>query len=199
MPVYNYDCDACGHEMEIILPITSKRQKKLDCPECEGKETMIRVLSKVNFVIRGMNAKNGYQREATNEELGMPSLRTLQKKMEDPYYIENLSSPTGLSAEEKELVDDERKAKKSAAEEADKRYRYLKDKYREVAGSLEKAAKKVKEKHKDPNYARKSAKERGVKSDVTVEVKQSEIKLDGIIEEPKGARKKPKRKKLPVP
>lgn len=33
MPTYDYECDACGHEMELFQSITEDPVKK--CPECK--------------------------------------------------------------------------------------------------------------------------------------------------------------------
>lgn len=33
MPTYDYECDACGHEMELFQAITEDPVKK--CPECK--------------------------------------------------------------------------------------------------------------------------------------------------------------------
>lgn len=33
MPTYDYECDACGHEMEVFQGINDKVLKK--CPECK--------------------------------------------------------------------------------------------------------------------------------------------------------------------
>lgn len=32
MPTYQYECDACGHELEVFQSITGKKLRK--CPEC---------------------------------------------------------------------------------------------------------------------------------------------------------------------
>ena len=36
MPTYDYECDACGHEMELFQSITEDPVKK--CPECNKKK-----------------------------------------------------------------------------------------------------------------------------------------------------------------
>ena len=40
MPTYDYECDACGHEMELFQGINDPVQKK--CPEC-GKNKLRRL------------------------------------------------------------------------------------------------------------------------------------------------------------
>ena len=36
MPTYDYECDACGHEMEVFQGINDEVLKK--CPECNKKK-----------------------------------------------------------------------------------------------------------------------------------------------------------------
>jgi putative FmdB family regulatory protein len=198
MPIYEYDCEECGHGLELILSITSKRKKRLDCPECDGKKTLVRVISKVNFVINGANAKNSYYIPPTNEALGLPSERTLRKKMESEYYMEELSQKKKLTSAEKEVIDTERKEKKEREEVADKKYKYLKEKYKEVSDPLEKAFKKVKDKHKDLKYRNMTPKERGLKGTFEVGTRTTKIEVDQPLIEVPSVIKKPKGKKLPV-
>lgn len=40
MPTYDYECDACGHEMEVFQGISDPVKKK--CPEC-GKRKLRRL------------------------------------------------------------------------------------------------------------------------------------------------------------
>lgn len=40
MPTYDYECDACGHEMEVFQGINDEVLKK--CPEC-GKKKLRRL------------------------------------------------------------------------------------------------------------------------------------------------------------
>lgn len=41
MPTYDYECDACGHKLEIFQSITAEPLNK--CPEC-GKKKLRRLL-----------------------------------------------------------------------------------------------------------------------------------------------------------
>jgi putative FmdB family regulatory protein len=41
MPTYEYECDACGHEMEVFHSITAKPLRK--CPKC-GKPKLRRLI-----------------------------------------------------------------------------------------------------------------------------------------------------------
>lgn len=50
MPIYEYECDDCGHNFEIEQPITSKPKRK--CPECGGRVQRI-ISGNVGFLFKG--------------------------------------------------------------------------------------------------------------------------------------------------
>jgi putative FmdB family regulatory protein len=50
MPIYEYQCDACGHHLEALRKISDKPLKK--CPEC-GKPRLKRLLSAPMFLLKG--------------------------------------------------------------------------------------------------------------------------------------------------
>ena len=37
MPVYEYYCDKCGHEVTLMLSISEHEQDSMKCPTCGGK------------------------------------------------------------------------------------------------------------------------------------------------------------------
>ena len=37
MPVYEYHCDKCDHEVTLMLSISEREQGALKCPTCGGK------------------------------------------------------------------------------------------------------------------------------------------------------------------
>jgi putative FmdB family regulatory protein len=37
MPVYEYRCDKCDHEVTLMLSISEREQGALKCPTCGGK------------------------------------------------------------------------------------------------------------------------------------------------------------------
>ena len=50
MPIYEYECEKCGHTFEIEQAITEEPKKR--CPECRGK--IFRVISgSVGFLFKG--------------------------------------------------------------------------------------------------------------------------------------------------
>lgn len=50
MPIYEYSCTACGHELEILQKMTDSLLK--DCPEC-GQATLKKQLSVAGFRLKG--------------------------------------------------------------------------------------------------------------------------------------------------
>lgn len=50
MPIYEYSCTKCGHELEILQKMTDSLLK--DCPEC-GQPTLKKQLSAAGFRLKG--------------------------------------------------------------------------------------------------------------------------------------------------
>lgn len=50
MPIYEYLCEACGHELELIQKFSDKPKKK--CPECK-KFKLKKLISLSNFHLKG--------------------------------------------------------------------------------------------------------------------------------------------------
>lgn len=50
MPIYEYQCEACGHQEEVIQKISDKPLTK--CPEC-GKNKMKKLVSSTAFQLKG--------------------------------------------------------------------------------------------------------------------------------------------------
>jgi putative FmdB family regulatory protein len=50
MPIYEYHCGACGHEVEALQKISDGPLRK--CPKC-GKHSLRRVVSTVSFRLKG--------------------------------------------------------------------------------------------------------------------------------------------------
>jgi putative FmdB family regulatory protein len=49
MPIYEYECSACGHHEEVIQHFSDKPLSK--CPECSGK--MNKLISQSAFHLKG--------------------------------------------------------------------------------------------------------------------------------------------------
>ncbi|MEY6432144.1 zinc ribbon domain-containing protein [Thioalkalicoccus limnaeus] len=50
MPFYEYQCEACGHELEVMQKI--KDAPLVDCPQCQ-QPTLRRRISPVGFRLKG--------------------------------------------------------------------------------------------------------------------------------------------------
>ena len=50
MPIYEYRCKACAHELEVIQKITEEPLRF--CPEC-GKEELTKLVSAAGFRLKG--------------------------------------------------------------------------------------------------------------------------------------------------
>ncbi|NIO40417.1 MAG: zinc ribbon domain-containing protein [Burkholderiales bacterium] len=50
MPIYEYRCGACGHELEIMQKMSD--EPITDCPLC-GKATLVKVISAAGFQLKG--------------------------------------------------------------------------------------------------------------------------------------------------
>ena len=50
MPIYEYECDACGHRMEAIQRISDSPLTQ--CPECKA-ETLRKLVSAAGFRLKG--------------------------------------------------------------------------------------------------------------------------------------------------
>lgn len=72
MPTYDYQCQACGHELEIFQPITESPKKK--CPRC-GKLRLKRLLGTgAGVIFKGSGfyetdyRSEGYKKAAQKEK-----------------------------------------------------------------------------------------------------------------------------------
>ena len=50
MPIYEYQCQACGHRLEALQKVSDKPLKK--CPEC-GKPKLQKLISAPSFRLKG--------------------------------------------------------------------------------------------------------------------------------------------------
>ena len=64
MPIYEYACTECGHEMEALQKISDA--PLLACPEC-GKDTLKKQISKVAFRLKGTG---WYETDFKNQKTG---------------------------------------------------------------------------------------------------------------------------------
>jgi putative FmdB family regulatory protein len=50
MPIYEYRCDACGHELEILQKMSDEPLQ--ECPDC-GKKALKKLISAAGFRLKG--------------------------------------------------------------------------------------------------------------------------------------------------
>ncbi len=50
MPIFEYDCQDCGHNFERI--VFSEKQERITCPKCKS-ERIKRVISSTSFIVHG--------------------------------------------------------------------------------------------------------------------------------------------------
>lgn len=50
MPIYEYQCSQCGHQLETIQKITDEPLK--ECPQC-GKASLNKLISATSFQLKG--------------------------------------------------------------------------------------------------------------------------------------------------
>ena len=50
MPIYEYQCQACGHQLEVLQKVSDAPLKK--CPEC-GKPKLQKLMSAPSFRLKG--------------------------------------------------------------------------------------------------------------------------------------------------
>ncbi|HFD92357.1 MAG TPA: zinc ribbon domain-containing protein [Gammaproteobacteria bacterium] len=50
MPIYEYSCTACGHNLEVLQKLSDP--KLTECPEC-GKPTLQKQISAAGFRLKG--------------------------------------------------------------------------------------------------------------------------------------------------
>lgn len=72
MPIYEYCCQSCGHELEAIQKMAD--DPLTDCPEC-GKPSLQKLISATGFRLKGAgwyetDFKSGKQKNLAKSETG---------------------------------------------------------------------------------------------------------------------------------
>ncbi len=70
MPIFDYQCQACGHEFESIQKVSDK--PLTECPEC-GKSELKKMVSAPSFRLKGggwyeTDFKNGSKKKDTKKD-----------------------------------------------------------------------------------------------------------------------------------
>ncbi|MFO7603904.1 MAG: zinc ribbon domain-containing protein [Gammaproteobacteria bacterium] len=82
MPIYEYECQACGHQMEAMQRMSDAPLK--ECPEC-GKAELKKLISAAGFRLSGggwyeTDFKTGNKKNVANKDEGKSSKPTTPSK-----------------------------------------------------------------------------------------------------------------------
>jgi putative FmdB family regulatory protein len=107
MPIYEYQCDACGHYLEALQQLADSPLKK--CPDC-GKPKLRRLLSAPMFLLKG---SGWYETDFKSDK---EIKRNLADRPEKEEKTESATAPASKPDAKKEA--DAPKADSKAAPEA---------------------------------------------------------------------------------
>ncbi len=77
MPIYEYQCEKCGHQMEKLQKMSDDPLK--DCPECE-KPALRKLVSAAAFKLKGTG---WYETDIKDNSKKKPESKTTDKKESD--------------------------------------------------------------------------------------------------------------------
>jgi len=85
MPIYEYQCEACGHVFETLQKISE--QPLVDCPDC-GKPALKKLVSAAAFRLKGggwyeTDFKTGSKKNVSKQEKGSKSSSDKKSKSAD--------------------------------------------------------------------------------------------------------------------
>lgn len=97
MPIYEYQCQLCGHPLEELQKITDP--VLVDCPEC-GKPGLQRLVSHSSFQLKGGGwYATDYKKETK------PAIKTETKAADKPQSSQVESSKSDAAPEVKKSID----------------------------------------------------------------------------------------------
>lgn len=91
MPIYEYACDACGHELEALQKISEPRLKK--CPDC-GRPKLRRLISPPVFRLKGAG---WYETDFKSDKEGKRNLADRVEKEESKVEAKSDAKPEAKS------------------------------------------------------------------------------------------------------
>lgn len=85
MPIYEYQCEACGHVLETLQKISE--QPLVDCPDC-GKLALKKLVSAAAFRLKGggwyeTDFKTGKKKNVSKQEKGSKPSSDKESKSAD--------------------------------------------------------------------------------------------------------------------
>jgi putative FmdB family regulatory protein len=117
MPIYEYECEACGHRLEALQKLSDAPLKK--CPEC-GKPALHKLMSAAGFRLKGggwyeTDFKSGNKRNVHGEG-DKPAAESKDKKEgKDKKAAEPAKEATAKKTESKTDSKPESKSKPAKA------------------------------------------------------------------------------------
>jgi putative FmdB family regulatory protein len=100
MPIYEYQCDKCGHHLEALQKISDKPLR--ECPEC-GKHSLKRLMSAPRFRLAGSgwyetDFKSDKESKRNLVEKGDPEPAKTETKTETPADAKSEAKPAAKPA-----------------------------------------------------------------------------------------------------
>ena len=91
MPIYDYKCSQCGHEIEVIQKISDK--PKTTCPKCNTK-SLKKLISAPSFRLKGggwyeTDFKTGNKKNILNKEKDTTDSTKSKKGKKDSGKVSN--------------------------------------------------------------------------------------------------------------
>jgi putative FmdB family regulatory protein len=99
MPIYEYRCGACGHELEVLQKLSEPPLS--DCPQCH-KPSLSKLISPVGFQLKGSGwyatdfKSSGKPADKANGKTGDGAAKSAEKSGESKSdaAVESKSTPT---------------------------------------------------------------------------------------------------------
>ncbi len=102
MPIYEYRCDSCGHDLEVLQKISDAPRR--DCPAC-NEPTLRKLVSAAGFRLKGTgwyatDFKNGSKpAKSSSESDAKPSSESASKSSSDSASKSSADSASKSSSE----------------------------------------------------------------------------------------------------
>lgn len=80
MPIYEYQCKACGHTCDVLRKISDEPLTK--CPEC-NKETLTKLISAAGFRLKGQGWYETDFKSGNKKNLAEGSTKKTETKTSD--------------------------------------------------------------------------------------------------------------------
>ncbi len=102
MPLYDYQCSACGHEMEALQKMSDPRLT--DCPECKAA-TLTKKVTAAAFRLSGSgwyetDFKNGNKKNLTDTGEAKPDSKKEAKEVKGAEKTPTVSKPAPAASKD---------------------------------------------------------------------------------------------------